>query len=173
MTSIVSASVAPFGLEAGLKLESAQIVLPWDAGLETLEQLAKPQRHAPEKSKEVWLSWLGERVFDSLEVETWYQSSRPNTFSFQPPKTTRFDSAQEEFRYFLPRLVERFGAPHTDKKVEGYPWVVWRYGEIRVSLCIGERFTDYVSFMATKGSNRAVENDAPRVSLARASHRGR
>src|SRR5262245_3071134 len=146
MTSTVSASVAPFGLESGLRLEAAQVMLPWDASVEVLAQLATPKRHTPEKSKEVFLSWVGERVFDGLEVETWYRSSLPNAFSFHPSKSSHFDSAQEEYRYFLPRLIEKFGAPHTDTKVEGYSWVAWRYGEVRVCLCIGERFTDYVSF---------------------------
>jgi hypothetical protein len=160
MTSTTTPSVAPFSLDTGLRLESAQVVLPWNAEVETLAQLAKPVRHMPEKSKIVFLSWLGERVFDGLEVEAWYRTDIPERFSFEPLKSSRFDSAQKEYGYFLPRLLERFGPPHTDTKVEGHPEVAWRYGEVRISLCIAERFTDYVSFVATKGPNRAAHSDA-------------
>lgn len=143
---------APFQLAAGLRLENAHLVLPWDSTMEKLALIGHPEVYKHTKATN--LLWKNEAVLGGLAVSVQVMTAAgANAFYLDYSSTA--DSAQSEYAQLLKALSERLGSPHSSTVKDGYPWIKWLWGDVGLSLRIDERFTDYVSFVIAKGLFRA------------------
>ena len=142
----------PFDLELGLRLEVTQLLLPWGLSSEELCHIGSPEIYRHPNSTNIL--WKDEIVLGGLPVQVSAMAAAgPNVFYLHPAE--RAESAQAEYAKLLKEASSRLGPPHTSVIDDGYPWSKWLWGDIGVSLRIGERFTEYVSFMVAKGTFRA------------------
>jgi hypothetical protein len=143
---------APFDLELGLRLEASQLMLPWNSNLEDLCRIGSPEVYRHPSA--INILWKEEFALGGLPVQvSAMTASGPNVFYLHATEPAA--SAQAEYAWLLKEASSRLGPPHTSVIDDGYPWSKWLWGEIGVSLRIGERFTEYVSFMVAKGIFRA------------------
>ena len=137
-------ALVPFKLRDGLHLESKGLLLPWNVSAEDLAKYGSPQedRHH--------VFWNGVTIFDGLEVDVLCRRQSRNVFEIS--HRLQSTSVRDEFLALKDGLVSRLGTPHESASLEAdYPRVVWRYGRVRVSLLIADRFGEYVSFMVSNG----------------------
>ncbi len=140
--------IVPFGLSEGLQLEKARLRLGWNASVDDLSRIGDPitYRHKTEVSAR----WANEAVLGGLPVSvTATSAAGPNVFYLDWAKSV--DSAQAEYDQLVHELTARLGIPTASIMDAGCPWTRWIWGEVVVSLRIGERFTEYVSLMVAKG----------------------
>jgi hypothetical protein len=146
----MSATAIPFQLDAGLTLESPEVILPWDRDADELAGTGAPE--VVRVSSVTFVTWSGSSVFAGIEADVTFRSDTKNVFWLQPRYAQKFSSIAESYNHVLSQLVERLGEPHiSEVTYDGYPWSKWHYGDIRISLRIAERFTEYLSLMVSKG----------------------
>jgi hypothetical protein len=144
MMSSQAEALVPFNLREGLYLESSELLLPWNSSAEDLAKCGSPE----EDNHHVF--WNGVTVFDGLEVDVLCRRQSRNVF--QISHRLQSTNARDEFLALKDELVSRFGSPDESASLEAdYPRAVWRYGRVRVSLLISDRFGEYVSFMVSNG----------------------
>lgn|SRR5690606_14408877 len=137
----------PFDLDSGLHLERSKVLLPWTTSIDRLCGIGSPEiyRHSSATN----LSWRDELVLGGLSAQVSAMSAAgPNVFYLSIGSAK---SARSEYTKLLGELSLRLGAPHVTTVDCGYPWTEWAWGDVRVSLRIAERFTEYVALMVSKG----------------------
>lgn len=139
----------PFRLSEGLALDSTHLILPWNAQPEALADIGEPQIQVT--SGVAFLTWAEATVFDGIAANVTFRSDCAKVYWLDARSEEPFENAQDKYNFILPQLVSRFGSPHFTESDDLYPWTRWHYGDIRVSLKVAERFTDYVSFMVSNG----------------------
>jgi len=138
---------APYRLDSGIHLERSQLLLPWGTSVESLCSIGSPEVYRHPSATNV--SWKDELVLGGLPVQIDAMSaSGPNVFYLRGRSA---HSAQSEYTDLLANLSSRLGEPHSSIIDSGYPWTKWVWGDIRVSLRIAERFTEYVALMVSRG----------------------
>ena len=138
---------APHQLVSGIHLERSRVVLPWGASVDLLSSIGSPEIHRHRSGTS--LLWHGERVFGGLPVQVSFASSAiPDSFYLQ---TSSGLSAHSEYAKLLADLSGRLGEPHLSVVDCGYPWTRWVWGDVCVSLRVGERFAEYVALIVSKG----------------------
>lgn len=140
----------PFQLADGLVLDSPMLILPWDKEVADLASIGSPQ--VEHKSNVTFVNWMGNSVFGGIGADVTFRSDCRNVFWLEPGNKQQFSSVMDAYNFVLPQLVGHLGEPHiVDVSYDGYPWNKWHYGDIRISLRIAERFTEYLSFIISKG----------------------
>jgi hypothetical protein len=139
---------APLGLDAGLHLERAQLLLPWGSSIEDLCRIGNPEIYRHSSATNV--SWKNETALGGLPVQIDAMSAA-GVNVFYLCGIERAESAEAEYEGLLHELSLRLGSPHSSVIDSGYPWTKWVWGDVGVSLRIGERFTEYVSLMVARG----------------------
>jgi hypothetical protein len=142
----------PFQLSRGLYLEKAKCLLPGDASRETLATLAGPMPADIPGPRRADFGWKDESIFDGFEVDIWYEEAsgrlRIN------PKNLDQSAPREAFIFYRDLLTPKLGeprlAPYEDWGIE-YPRAVWQFGNIEVSLTVGERFLEYLVMYVKRG----------------------
>lgn len=143
---------APFSLESGLLLERSSTLLPWGCKAETLTTLGHPDVHKHKSTTNI--TWNNETVFGGLPVQVAMQGAAGSNAFWLEHKSS-VGSAHAGFAELLAELDSRLGEPHSITTDGGHPWARWAWGDVVVSLRIAERFTEYVSFMVSRGIVRA------------------
>jgi hypothetical protein len=143
----------PYRLKEGIFLEKENTLLPWNASIETLEHTAHP--NCTENHRVKSLSWKNDTIFDGLQADIFCQSDYKSEFSIK--MRDELQSANDTYQFILAEMTKRLGAPHTstlNKELFGreYPRSQWRYGPVHVSIAIGERFMEFVSFIVYRGT---------------------
>jgi hypothetical protein len=137
----------PYQLANGIHLERSNVVLPWGASVERLAGIGSPEVHRHKSG--TTLLWHGEQVFGGLPVQVGLlPGAGLDAFYLQ---TSSELSARLEYARLLVDLSGRLGSPHLSVVDDGYPWARWTWGDVRVSLRVAERFTEYVAFMVSRG----------------------
>ena len=139
---------APFRLLEGLLLERSGVLLPWDAEADVLRGIGSPLPREP------YLVWRDESVFGGLAVNISLHLAvpGPHTFFLDRIWTMVPDSARAVYPLMVSELEARFGPPHASEvdeqlsEPEDYPWVQWRWQDVRLSLGIQERFGESMAF---------------------------
>jgi hypothetical protein len=138
----------PPHVTAGILLERSQLLLPWRANLESLLEIGDPI--VSHQGPDTHVTWEDELVLGGLSANVSISKAQgPDYYSLG--LRTQYPDAREEFRALDRELVGRMGPPHIAIQLEGYPWHGWRWGDVQLVACIGERFTEYVSLVIAKG----------------------
>lgn len=145
---------APFQLDRGLYLENAKCLLPWDVSLYTLMNIASPEFRRLGGPRKGYLNWKDEAIFEGLKADIWYDEGvEKNAFRIEPQSLQNFSTPREAFVFYCEELTPKLGKPNLSSNkfmnVE-YPSAQWWFGNVRVSVAVGERFMEYLAFLITK-----------------------
>lgn len=131
-----------FRIVEGLVLERSGVLLPWEG---PLRHLGSPEPRDP------YLVWRDESVLGGLamDVAVRLDDRDPRAFDLMPI----FCAAQlgpdmlayKVYTLLIAELKDRFGPPHTSGvnpqlfNAESYPWVIWRWNDVQLSMTIQDR----------------------------------
>jgi len=139
----------PFKLSEGLLSEKCGVLLPWSSSVQSLMGLGNPKVTTGKRGA-ISLSWENEAVLGGLAVRIdMAAAAGPSIFYLTPEH--RAGGVEAEYSQIKTWLEERLGPPHEETTDDGYPWTKWQWGPVRVSVRIGERFTEYVACVISDG----------------------
>jgi len=132
-------------IDKGLWLESENILIPWGATENELQNIKNLQ-----KPSEITYSWTNQIVFGiegvnvTITFDKYENENSVRFFRFMKNSGSVLDS----YEMINSHLIKEFGKPTSNEKDEyNYPHTVWELGSAEIILGIAERFMDYLVFV--------------------------
>ena len=142
----------PYHLSEGLFLETSGKLLPWYKSLHQLAKKGGKPRHSNGRTSALY--WDNEIIFGGLNASIKAMESGEGLFFIQLKLDKKFESSKTvrpEYDYILDTLIQRFGATsETGVNDIKKPFSYWMWGNICLSLQIGDRFVEYVALSVRK-----------------------
>ena len=141
-----------FKLDDGIFFEDSNRIIPWEETFENLSKVDNPEI----SNDEFTLKWKGKRCFDNHKLDViaiidQYENNNKilESVRFEEQNETA-ESIYKTAEKFSSLFRNQFGEASEKKMSNGRLIESWKINNVKVTVGIGERFTDFLIFKVQK-----------------------